>query len=552
MLGSVMAPLPGMGAAAPAGALARAGRGLVQGGVGGTVFGAGSAISEGKGLGDIAGEGATSGAIGAALGGPLGAALGRGLPTARGQRAAAFAEQELKAPIPQGLASDIPAINAATAKIRSWPFLGSRVSSAVDKTQHAAGEMIGDIANTMAGGAGNLPRATASVLVKPGLQQVIADNKATINAGYDSVRNAIDNTKHFTMPKTKIALSKITRDRFEAGQRGLGQGGDPTSGLDQFLEVAQGANFNGAHRARYDARSAGNPVKAHPGYDKTDYNNLTKAMTEDIRSIVYSSARGTPAQKAAAVREFERVERQFGPLKNENEVLERLVNAGGEGGLAKLLGSAREKGGNLALLAQLKNTMRPDEWNNIGAVLLNELGKVPSSTAENQFSLGTFVTNWSKVSPGAKRLLFEPQHLANIEEIFNLGQHIKSALRESNTSHTTGALIFFDLARDAILLGVGIGTGAVTAGPAIGGAVLGAPAALFARWLSNPATASSMGAWSRAYRAATLGQPTPARIAAFKIATRNLANNIGVPAEQIMKRIAAPAVGVKAEDEKPK
>jgi hypothetical protein len=132
-----------------------------------------------------------------------------------------------------------------------------------------------------------------------------------------------------------------------------------------------------------------------------------------------------------------------------------------------------------------------------------------------------------------------------------MGSHIKRALGESSTSHSASMLVLLDVAKDAALLGSDIASGGLGMGSAIGaGTTIGLWG--IARWLGNPATASSMGAWSRAYRAATLGQPTPARIAAFKIATRNLANNIGVPAEQIMKRIAAPAVGVKAEDEKPK
>jgi hypothetical protein len=42
-----------------------------------------------------------------------------------------------------------------------------------------------------------------------------------------------------------------------------------------------------------------------------------------------------------------------------------------------------------------------------------------------------------------------------------------------------------------------------------------------------------------------LGHPTPARLAAFNIATRNLANNLGVPLESLAKHltIAGPEGG---------
>jgi hypothetical protein len=541
MLGSVMAPLPGMGAAAPAGALARAGRGLVQGGVGGTVFGAGSAISEGKGLGNIAGEGATSGAIGAALGGPLGAALGRRLPMAptRGQRAAATAEG-LGYPLPRGVVSDSPFVQASTAKMRQVPFAGERIGQGVERTQEAAGHRIGDIAGQMTGGATD--RAAADAVVRPALRDMIDVNRQWVDANYNGVRSAIDQNARFSMPRTARALDAIVAGRRAAGWP------NPEQGLDQFRNVAAGATFNGAHRARVDAREAGNVLVPHPGYNAADYNRITRAMTGDLREMVHAAARGTPRDKALALRAFDQAEREFGQIAEQNDILRRLGDARGEGAIATLLGATKKVGGNVQLLAQLHNGMDPASFHQIGGILLAELGH---NNKTGQFSLAQFVTNWDKVSDRAKSILFSPAHQRNIEDIAEMGSHIKRALGESSTSHSASMLVLLDVAKDAALLGSDIASGGLGMGSAIGaGTTIGLWG--IARWLGNPATASSMGAWSRAYRAATLGQPTPARIAAFKIATRNLANNIGVPAEQIMKRIAAPAVGVKAEDEKPK
>lgn len=95
-------------------------------------------------------------------------------------------------------------------------------------------------------------------------------------------------------------------------------------------------------------------------------------------------------------------------------------------------------------------------------------------------------------------------------------------------------------------------TGALTAafsGPGLVGAAAATPAVLFSHWLGSPATASSMAAWSRA-RVGMLGHPTPARLAVFNIASKNLANNLGVPVESLVKRLAGPATG-RAEDDQP-
>jgi hypothetical protein len=43
-----------------------------------------------------------------------------------------------------------------------------------------------------------------------------------------------------------------------------------------------------------------------------------------------------------------------------------------------------------------------------------------------------------------------------------------------------------------------------------------------------------MSAWSRAWRGLAMAR-TPARIAAFKLATRNLSNQLGVPVERILE-----------------
>jgi hypothetical protein len=278
-------------------------------------------------------------------------------------------------------------------------------------------------------------------------------------------------------------------------------------------------------------------------------------MTADIRDMVAAATKGTPgqpvtrAQQAATVRAFDAAEKEFGRLAEQNRLLSDLVNSRGQAPIEKLMNAASEKGGDLRLLAQLRNSMSPSEFQVIGGTLLHELGH-NSSTGE--FSLANFATKWDKLAPAAKSILFSPQHLHNIEEVAGLGSHIKRALRESNNSHTAGVLILFDLARDAILLGSTAAAGTMS-GASIASGVLATPAILFAHWLSKPATASSMAAWTRA-RAGMLGHPTPARLAAFNIATRNLANNLGVPLESLSKHltVAEPPQGNRAENDKPK
>jgi hypothetical protein len=94
-----------------------------------------------------------------------------------------------------------------------------------------------------------------------------------------------------------------------------------------------------------------------------------------------------------------------------------------------------------------------------------------------------------------------------------------------------------DLAKDVALLAGDMAAHGGIPGP-IAASGIGSSAVLYtaARWLSSPASAASMAAWSRAYRAAALS-PTPVRIAAFNLATRNLSHTLGVPAENITRSV---------------
>jgi hypothetical protein len=519
---------PGFGAAAPGTLPARLATGAIAGGIGGGLYGGGSGLSQGHTGRELAEDTAGGGIVGGVTGGLLKGVVGPRAPAVprapvtAGQKAAATAE-ELGAPLPRGLASDSPTVQATTSRLISAPFTGEGIRHRVEQTVGAAGERIGDIAAGMGGG----ERAAADLMVRPGLRQVIDDNRAAIDRGYSNVRNQVDQNTRFTMPRTGATLNHIMQGRSEAGWS------NPEQGLEQFQNIARGATFNGAHRARVDARNAGNPLVPHPGYDAGDFNRLTRAMTADIRDVVQQGARRKGNDARRALVEFDAAEREFGRLSEQNDRLHDLLNSKGEGGIATLLRASKERSGDVKLLAQLKASMHPQEFQVVGGQLLHELGE---SHATSDFSLGKFVTNWNKVSSGAKRVLFSPQHLQNINDIVGMGEHIKGALKFANTSHTAGALILYELGRDAVEGGIALGAGLISPMAAVGSvATVGAPIGL-AWWLGQPAKAASMAAWTRAYQAAQ-AQPTAARVAAFKIATRNLANTLGLDPARVAQSV---------------
>lgn len=517
---------PAFGALRAGGVGARAAYGAIGGAAGGALYGAGTGLSQGEDIPGIAKSAGVSGVVGGAMGGTVGGILGQrinpvGLASTPGQRAATTAA-DLGKPLPRGLVSDNPIVQATTAKLRSFPVIGSYISNKVGQTAKAAGERIGEITGQMAGGAKD--RAAADTLIKPALDNVIQANKGKADVLYNSVRSQINPNQRYTLPQTEAMLDQIMAERANAGWS------NPAEGLEQFRNVAAGGSFNGTHRARVDARNAGSVGNPHPGYDKNDFNRITQAMTADLRNLVHTEG-GSKALDA-----FDKAETEFGKIADQNEFLANLRDAGGRGGaIAPLLGAASKNAANVQVLADLKKSMNPADFQNIGGVLLHELGQ-NSSTGE--FSLAKFVTGMNDLSPRAKGILFSPQHLKDIENIAGMGEHIKRALTESNTSHTANAYILFDILKDIALTAANFGGGSVSGKEVAAGMATTAVPAILGAWLASPAKAASMSAFAKAYRGVS-ASPTPARAAMFNLATRNLANNLGIPAKKILERAAA-------------
>lgn len=520
---SLAAPIPGAGllkAGAKIGQ--RIAGGVVQGGKAGGLFGAGNAVGEGKSLPEITQDTGKGVAIGGVAGGAIGAAVGpRAVKpdTTTGQRAAATAER-LEAPLPRGISSNVPFIQQTTQQARQIPWAGQRIGQAAAKTVDAAGNKVGEIVEDLTPVA---ERNATNVALHGPLNRAVENNKAAQNSAYKELRDSINPDQRFRMPKTEAALAAVKLARQRAGWQ------NPSEGLEQVENlVAQGGGFNGVHRARRDMTNAGKSATPNPGYDKGDFRRLRAAMDADLKNIV----RGSSTEPIKSESLFNTAELKFGQLAQENDGLQKLIDAKGEGAVTNLFGAAKEKGGNLELLAQIKRSIPKDAWDRFAGTMLHELGH---NNAKAEFSLAQFSTGWDKLSNGAKAILFSPEHRKWIDDIAELSRHIKGGDQYKNTSNTAGALILFDILKTAAETGVGVAAGLIA--PAAAGTVAASAlgADLLTRFLASPAKASSISRWVRAYRGVTLNQPTPARIATFKVATRNLANNVDVPFDRIMQ-----------------
>ncbi len=437
----------------------------------------------------------------------------------------------LGAPLPRGLASESPFVQATTSAARQIPWAGQKITQRAGATVKAAGGKVADIVEELAPAA---DRAAADVTIRPAISGVIKTNKGRIDEAYTALRKEINPDQRFAMPQTKQVLQQLELERGRAGWA------DPRQGLEQAWKVVnEGGGFNGVHRLRMDMREAGG-LAPHPGYNKADYKRVTAAVTADMKANIRNAA--VNPNRAESL--FNTAELTAGQHIQENKLLQQLLDAKGEGAIAKLLSAGKEKGGNVRLLGQLRRDMRPEDFSQISGTLLHELGH---QSATNAFSLSKFVTEWDKLAPLAKGVLFSPQHQKWIDDVTQLGRHLKDADKYVNTSNTAGALILFEILKTAGEVGAGVAMGIVSpmAGAATAAGGLGAYA--LTRFLAQPAKAAAISAWVKAYRAASLGAPTPARLGVFVAANRNLAHNLGLAPNDVLRIVQQSTVPAQAQ-----
>ena len=155
-------------------------------------------------------------------------------------------------------------------------------------------------------------------------------------------------------------------------------------------------------------------------------------------------------------------------------------------------------------LARLRRHFEPEEWDTVAATVIERLGLArpyaQDATGE-AFSVNTFLTNWSKIAPEAKTLLFGGKRYADLasslDDLTSVIGSLKEMEKLANTSNT-GRVINAWMTMQTLISGL-IGftaTGDVKA--AAGAAVTGflAPRAAaklltnpaFVEWLATPVT----------------------------------------------------------------
>ena len=93
----------------------------------------------------------------------------------------------------------------------------------------------------------------------------------------------------------------------------------------------------------------------------------------------------------------------------------------------------------LGRLTAIKASLKPGEWRDVSASIVDRLGKATpgqQGAAGDTFSPATFLTNWNKMAPDARRILLPEDARTELEKLMSVAEAAKRGGLERNTSNT--------------------------------------------------------------------------------------------------------------------
>lgn len=500
----------------------------VNAGATGATYGAVTgAIENDGGIADKAQAAAEGGALGAVIGAPLGAAAGAIAPRAVAPIAAAgpdvaAAAERIGVNVPRAVATDSLALQRAAQGARNVPFAGEPIVRATGDMLEGLGRSADDVAAGMGSGDRAQAGATASGAIR---NWITGRSAEAVSKAYDDVDRALDQSVRTELAATRDVIAEIAARRQNARIQG------ESRAISEVLPAVQapgGLNYAGIKdlRTRIGELQKGGLLPSD--ISGAELSRLYGALSTDLRS----AAGNAGGQRGLQL--FERANSFNAAVAKRREELAKIVGTDGdapaEAVFDRLARYAGEKGGaDISRLAKARNAIGSD-WDEVVSGVVSRMGR----DAEGNFTPDRFVTAWGSLSPAGKSVLFSNKaHREALEDIFTVSSRAKDVYKKFGNPSGTAQNVGFG----AALAGMWAEP-VTTIGTLVGGNVL-------TRILAQPATASSMAKWSRAYQNAVT-RPAAATAASLQIATRNLSSTIGdqlgvrIVPQEILRAISGP------------
>lgn len=347
-------------------------------------------------------------------------------------------------------------------------------------------------------------------------------------------------------PATTAALSGIRGGTQSASIGDLIE--DATlSKAAKALESAQGAkdmSFGDLRRLRTWTRDAQKNPELRQNIGAANLQRLEGSLTQDI----YTNAeklgspdlahqlRRTDQFYAAGQQRIQGALDKFASAKSGEGTYSRIVQAAGSTSSA-----------DAQSLLSLKRSLAPDEWGDVAANAVNELGAQRAGSApagSSGFSVSEFVTNYNKLSPRGRSILFGDvggggaragQLRAELDNLATVADDLKGIEKGANTSKSAVGVQTVGTLGGLLNPSTTIPTATLLGGMALTGEMLTNPVVV--RWLSRVGVASKAGPSAVGIVVRQLGNAAKANAALAPLYQETL--KLSAPSVPMLSRSAA-------------
>jgi hypothetical protein len=445
--------------------------------------------------------------------------------------------------VPRAISSDSPIAQEAGAIVRNVPIANAPLTKAAETTLTQLGDKSAEVAGkygsaASADAAGN----TAKESIKDWITKSSRANESKL---YDRVDTLINPATKGTLNKTEAVSSTINAERDAAALGDSGAVKQVQAAIDRG-----GLTYDGVKKLRTTIGEQLDGGILPEGTSKAELKRIYGALSDDLKATVEASGNKT------ALEAFNRAN-TYSRLANERrESLAKIVGSHGDAPAEAVFDKIKTMAGSssradISKLVQARKVMGSSDWNEVGSTIVSKMGR----DVEGNFSPRRFLTDYGKMSDAGKNVLFRSggkSTLADsLDDIATISSRFKELEKYANPSGTSRSMM-------GGLIGAGgfasvkaaIATGSMAEPLTMLSTVLGGR--MLASYLASPAGASSIAKWSRANL--LLNQaPTPARLAAFETASRNLIGTTGanVSVPDFLKALQSPSASRANENEVP-
>lgn len=444
--------------------------------------------------------------------------------------------------VPRVVSTDSVPIQEIGSVASNIPLAGTPLINASKKTI----SQLGSKATEVAEGFGSKPSVEeAGSTAKQSIGDWITKGSSdTAKKLYDKVDSLVDPNIKTPLTKTSQLVDKINAQR-DAAKIGPSKAGEL---VRDAIETPEGLTYQGVKTLR---TSIGEKLKSGilpDGISHAELERVYGSLSDDLGKAVQQS--GSKAASDA----FERANNYYKLASDRRKSLVKVIgsDAGASGEtvfnrLQSMAGSTSTA--DISKLAQARKVMGSNDWNEVASTVVTRLGR----DADGNFSPQRYLTDYNKISAAGKNLLFKSggkgDYAQHLDDIATISSRFKELQKFANPSGASRSVVGSLMAGGAWHAGSLLMAGAVAESLTMLSSVVGGR--VVSSILATPAGASSIAKWSRANL--LLAQtPTPARLAAFAGASKNLLATSGVKdvsVNDFLKALQSPSVS-RADDQK--